>query len=99
MYKIYYGITDGYITDNDGLLSNFVTSPGGVSTTGYTAATINQLLQGLKNNAFHNDQYYESLYMGQNNGYQWYLDFIAKGSTSLPLYWPKDLAEIQSNGK
>ena len=96
MYKLYYGITDGSVTNNDGLLSNFVTNHGGVPTTGYTATTINELLQGLKNSAFDNDQYYESFYIGQNNGYQWYLDFIPKESISLPLYWPK---ELSLNGK
>lgn len=96
MYKIYYGTTDGSVTNNDGLLSNFVTSRGGVPTTSYTVTTINELLQGLKNSAFDNDRYYESFYIGQNNGYQWYLDFIAKESISPPLYWPM---ELSLNGK
>ena len=96
MYKIYYGTTDGSVTDNDGLLSNFVTNHEGMPTTGYTTTTINELLQGLKNSAFDNDQYYESCYIRQNNGYQWYLDFIAKERISPPLYWPK---ELSLNGK
>ena len=98
MYKIHYGITDGSVTDNDGLLSNFVTNHGGVLTTGYTATTINELLQGLRYSAFDNDQYYENFYIGENNGYQWYLDYIAKESISLPLYWPKELSKTYLNG-
>ena len=92
MYKINYGTTDGSVTDNDGLLSNFVTNHGGVPTTNYTSTTIRMLLQGLKNSAFDNHRYHESFYIGQNNGYQWYLDFIPKESISPPLYWPKELS-------
>ena len=46
-YYIQYGITDGSVTDNDGLLSNFVTNFRGVSTTHYTATTIDKLLQDI----------------------------------------------------
>lgn len=98
-YTILYGVSDGPVTNNDGLLMNFVTDLGGMSTNGYTAITINQLLQGIKNSAFNNDQYHESIYIGQNNYHQWYLDFYTNGSISVPLYWPKHLFEFEFNGK
>ena len=94
-YYIQYRITDGSFTDNDGLLSNFVTNFRGVSTTHYTATTIDKLLQDIRNNAYNNDQYYESFYVGEKNGHQWYLDFT--GYISEPLYWPKSLSDIQIN--
>ena len=91
-YYIQYGITDGSVTDNDGLLSNFVTNFR-QCTTGYTGSTISKLLRGIRNNAYNNDQYYESFYVGESNDYQWYLDFT--GYISEPLYWPKSLYDIR----
>ena len=98
-YYIQYGITDGPVTNNDGLLSNFVANYRGMSTTGYTATTITQLLQGIKNSAYNNDQYHESFYVGQGSGYQWYLDFFSNGYISEPLYWPMSLSDDQIYGK
>ena len=98
-YYIQYGTTDGSVTNNDGLLSNFVTNFRGTSTTGYTATTTTQLLQGIKNSAYNNDQYHESFYDGQSNGYQWYLDFSTNGYISEPLYWPMSLTDNRINGK
>ena len=98
-YYIQYGITDGSVTNNDGLLSNFVVNFRGMSTTGYTATKISELLQSIKNSAYNNDQYHESFYDGQRNGYQWYLDFSSNGYISEPLYWPMSLTNNQINGK
>ena len=94
-YYIHYGIENGSVTNNDGLLSNFVINFEFVPATAYTATTITELLQGIRNNAYINDQYYESFYEGENNGHQWYLDFT--GYISEPLYWPKSLSDIQIN--
>ena len=94
-YYIQYGITDGSVTNNDGLLSNFVTYFINVSTIGFTTTAITKLLQGIKKNVYKIDQYYESSYEGQSNGYQWYLDFT--GYISEPLYWPMSLSDIQIN--
>ena len=97
-YYIQYGLTGKSVTNNDGLLSNFITF-GSVPTTGYTETTITRLLQGIKNGAFNNDHYHESFYVGQNNGCQWYLDFYTYGNISVPLYWPMHLSENQLNSK
>ena len=69
-YRVYYGMIDGSVTNNDGLLSSFVTNLRDVDANAYTPATINQLLHGIRNSAFNNDQYKEMYHIGPNNGYQ-----------------------------